>query len=138
MKILSFTILAVLCVGFALAEKPKAQKAGKDTAPASREDRESISGRRVFRDPETGLLRPAQPSELRQLTPPQARAAERAVVIKLPGGGVALRPSFSEMDFTVVRRNADGSVSTSCVQGLESAERAMKRPERRAEVEGER
>jgi hypothetical protein len=108
----------VLC-GFS---EMSGQEKGKKAAPKSQMPGE-MSGRRVFRDPETGRLRPPEGDELTSLVQP--RRTVPATILKLPKGLARITP-FSEMNFLVVRRNPDGSLSSSCRQGLAAAERAVK------------
>ena len=71
----------------------------------------------VYRDPQTGQVG-APPAGV---TPALPRAAARLAappsVQRLPNGALARRTPIAEMEFTVVKRNPDGSLSRSCVQG---------------------
>jgi len=83
----------------------------------------------VTRDPATGKIRPATAEEIRALNAlrPQAAPAAPAVVI-LPDGTKMVTLGEEFMSYAVVRRNPDGTITQTCVQGAEAAAAAMKGP----------
>jgi len=81
-----------------------------------REQSREISERRVFRDPVTGLMRPPEASELAPSFGVAQRRVPLVVMHKLPNGGLARRTPLEEMDFLMVARGADGSLSYSCAR----------------------
>jgi hypothetical protein len=107
-------LVAVLAFGVTAAggEQPPA-RSGERAAGSSQKKEAEAS--RVYRDPQTGVLgRPDAPSALVRRAP--ARTAP-SPAYRLPNGAVALRTRVDEMDFAVVKRSPDGSLSFSCAQG---------------------
>ncbi len=95
----------------------------------------AAEGATVVRDAETGQLRAptaAEAAALRAAAKPAAGArvaAEPVVQRKLPNGAVMAVVPESLMQFSVVQRNADGSLSRSCIQGADEAAQAAARPQ---------
>jgi hypothetical protein len=82
----------------------------------------------VTRDPETGELRNATAKEREKLLgsrPPQASVAAPRVVI-LPDGTEMVELGEENMSYAVVRRNPDGTLTKTCVEGPEAASAARK------------
>ena len=82
----------------------------------------------VTRDPETGELRNATPEEREKLLGgrrPQASAAAPRVVI-LPDGTEMVELGEENMSYAVARRNPDGTLVQTCVEGPEAASAARK------------
>jgi hypothetical protein len=94
---------------------------------------------RIAIDPETGRARAPELDEMSSAraaaaaasaAPSAARAAAPAEERAKPVAGArfgakAFRVDPSRMSFTVVRRNADGSVTTQCLAGETAAEHAL-------------
>ena len=96
-----------------------------------------VQGQRIAVDPQTGQLRAP---ELDEMSPGTARAAAAAApgaaraaaassgAKRLNGvqlGATGFRVDPSRMSYTVVRRGADGSISTQCVAGEAAASKAL-------------
>lgn len=100
------------------------------------------SGMRILRDPVSGELRAPTPEEFTQIEAEEgkARAALRGanrkatsarpanVSYRLKGGGVGVRPGEESTMFTVVKQNADGTLTTQCVTGQAAADAVMAAP----------
>ena len=96
---------------------------------------------RIAIDPETGRLRAPEADEMpaaranesaarAAVAPSAARAAAPADERAKPAvgtrfGAKGFRVDPSRMSFTVVRRNADGTLATQCVSGESAAQHAM-------------
>ena len=105
------------------------------TLPASAQ----AQAQRIAIDPETGQLRAPEADELaparanpaaRAATPNSAARAAAADERAKPASGTrfgakGFRVDPSRMSFTVVRRDADGSLATQCVNGESAAQHAM-------------
>lgn len=88
----------------------------------------------VVRDAETGQLRAPTPAEAATITAASARArlsgtqfptgAQKPV--RLPSGEDVLATDASMVNYSVVRRQADGSLARECVTGPEAAALALK------------
>ena len=83
----------------------------------------------VTRDPVTGKIRPATAEEIRALGAlrPQAASASPQVVM-LPDGTKMVTLGEESMSYAVARRNPDGSITQTCVEGPEAAAGALKQP----------
>lgn len=135
-------LVAALGLPAAMAQVPASAQAGDAARPATGG---AANAQRVFKDPVTGRLRAPLPGEAEAAASQAeraapAQAAKRASTMqshpmmqRLAGaaaptarfGGVAQRSDLSEMSFTVVRRYADGSVSSQCVSGPSAAKAAV-------------
>ncbi len=124
--------LGALCAtsGAAAQAAPEAQAA------------EAFGGQKVMRDPATGQLRHAEHDEAQ----PAAANARSAVsgaqqrraqtlqrfremtAVTAPSGARGQRLDTSFLNFSVARRNADGSLTQDCVVGEEAAGTAMSTP----------
>ncbi len=92
-------------------------------------------GQRIAVDPRTGQVRAPELDEMSQgaaraaTAPGAARSAAASSGAKrLNGvqfGATGFRVDPSRMSYTVVRRGADGSISTQCVTGESAAARAL-------------
>jgi hypothetical protein len=82
----------------------------------------------VTRDPETGEIRNATAAEREKLLgsrrPQTSSAAPRVVV--LPDGTKMVELGEESMSYAVVRRNPDGTLTSTCVEGSEAASAARK------------
>lgn len=112
-----------LCGSMVLPAGP--QNDSPEKAATSERSRET-SGRRVFRDPVTGLMRPPEASELAPSFGAAQRRVPSVVMRQLPNGGLARRTPLDEMDFLMVTRGADGSLSYSCARKPEKGKTAGK------------
>jgi hypothetical protein len=134
-------LAAALIVPAALAHEPPAAAGAEAAQPAGPG---GVDAKRVFKDPVTGQLRAPQAGEAEDAAQKAARtapaAAKRAsamqthpMVQRLTNasapsarfGAAAQRLDMSDMSFTVVRRSADGSVSSQCVTGPAAAKAAI-------------
>lgn len=127
MKVLRFRRLCLgagLCLFASVAcahGTHAAAPAAKPEAPAAR----------VAIDPETGKVRPVEHDDapateetMRALSrSSQIQSTTREIMSRSGARGMMLDESF--MSFTVVRRNADGSLSSACVQGQPAALRLL-------------
>lgn len=109
-------------------------------APAAFAD--ETPGMRVFKDPTTGQLRAPTHEEVRALQLKEARAASargaaatgsvgmlsRTVpsLVQRADGSRKLELTEASMSYSVVTRNADGTLDMNCVTGADTAERALK------------
>ena len=93
---------------------------------------------RIAVDPQTGQLRAPELDELSRAAPSAMRAAPSGARVATPNEGAkrlnsvqfgakGFRTDPNRMSFTVVRRGADGSISTECVTGETAATHAMHR-----------
>lgn len=99
---------------------PAAEATAKPSAPGA-------ANMVVTRDPETGELRNATPEEREKLLgrrPQVAPAAPRVVI--LPDGTEMVELGEENMSYAVVRRNPDGTLTRTCVEGPEAASAARK------------
>jgi hypothetical protein len=128
LRTLIFAGLAGTLVLLGAPQEKTSGDAGKSSVAAPRAA--EVSGRKVFRDPETGLVRPPEPAELDAPVGAALRRAPSEVMYALPGGGIARQTPLDELDFAVATRNADGSFSFSCAPGLkESPRKTVERKE---------
>lgn len=132
---------ASCCQGEEKAMCPKAKaaatskKAAKKPAPAAAAAKPEAGAPAapgaanmvVTRDPETGELRNATPAEREKLLGrrPQAAPAAPQVVI-LPDGTEMVVLGEENMSYAVARRNPDGTLTQTCVEGSEAASDARK------------
>jgi hypothetical protein len=88
----------------------------------------------VVRDAETGQLRAPTAEEAKALTATTGKVARNRLAAAkteprtLSNGAVAMDLDESTLVYSVVRRNADGTISRVEVQGKEAAEKAAKAP----------
>ncbi len=98
---------------------------------------EGAGGMRVVRDTETGQLRGPTPEEFKamQAQEAQAKRLTRQVAPTAPvsmqhaNGAVGVRPTEDTMTYSVIKRNADGTMTTQCVTGAETASKVLKAPQ---------
>lgn len=109
---------------------PLSAVADADTKPLAHSPANNIV---VTRDAETGQLRAATAAESAALLDRQARLNSlRAAVLQTPlpkvnaSGARGVRLTDEMASYSVVVRNADGSLSTQCFQSKEAADAAMK------------
>lgn len=85
----------------------------------------SQAGFRAFRDPETGQLRPPTREEAAELARAEAELAPESerifVVVEHPDGMKSVDLQGAFMQSLVVTRNADGSLTFSCVPAGQTA-----------------
>jgi hypothetical protein len=79
----------------------------------------------VTKDPVTGALRPATPAEREQLLGKRPLVAPAPEVVTLPNGAVMLKERPEDANYAVATRNADGTLSFSCVHGADAARAAI-------------
>lgn len=102
---------------------------------------DEAAGLRVFKDPVTGQLRAPTHEEVRalQLKEAQAKSARTVaagrvgmvsrtvpVLVQRADGSRKLELTEESLSYSVVTRNADGSLDMSCVTGADTAERVVK------------
>lgn len=125
-------ILAWILSGFFLGAHSSAPGPDKyaptSTSNASNGARQKmeLTGQRIYRDSEAGFTDEFPQAIESSIPAPLSRAAE-ATTINLPNGAVARVLTLHDMEFTVLHRNADDSLSFSCVQGLAQSELAVLR-----------
>ena len=117
--------LALLLFAAALAASPAAQAADV--------------GMRVVKDPVTGQLRAPtaeefqamQEQEAKEKTSRPAAAAAAAPMVerRAANGAVGMQLNEDFMTYSVVKRNADGTITTHCVTGAEAATKLLKAPQ---------
>jgi hypothetical protein len=120
-KMMTLTMLAALCVLASVTMHAKAQEGQK--------------GMVVVRDPQTGKMRAPTPEELRALrakTPPSAAAVAGAKStpqnLTRRDGAKGVRLGEKTLVYDVVTRDADGKLSSQCVQGEDAAKDATQHP----------
>ena len=123
-KMMTLSMLAVLCVMASLSMHAKAQ---------DRKSQPGQEGMTVVRDPATGKFRAPTPQELRELrakAPPSAAAVAGAPqenkVLSRRDGASGVRLGEKTLVYDVVTRGEDGKLSRSCVDGEAAADAALK------------
>jgi hypothetical protein len=121
------------CSGAAAQYVWQAQEAANNAAPArttvpANASQGSGSGLRIFIDPATGKIRPAEQEELQTLATQQAallqtRPALETFTTAAGVRGVRLDPSFDS--YMVAIRRADGTLDVDCVPGAKQAAEAL-------------
>jgi hypothetical protein len=105
----------------------KASPATADSAAAAAPRAPGAGNMVVTRDPETGELRNATPEEREKLLGRRALAAPAAPrVVILPDGTEMVELGDENMSYAVARRNPDGTVTQTCVEGHDAASTARK------------
>lgn len=86
------------------------------------------AGMRTYRDSATGQLRGPSPEEMQAAaaSAPAPSSRMRQFASWHSGVGIALDESF--LQYSVVARNADGSLSEVCVEGADKADAINKNP----------
>ncbi|HTS00905.1 MAG TPA: hypothetical protein VMN04_00120 [Thermoanaerobaculia bacterium] len=79
----------------------------------------------VTKDPVTGELRPATAAEREQLLGRRPLVAPSPEIVTLPDGTVMLKERPENANYAVATRNADGTLSYSCVHGADAARAAV-------------
>ncbi|MGM9515590.1 post-PEP-CTERM-1 domain-containing protein [Roseateles sp. DB2] len=137
MKSQSLIALAggLLLSGAALA-CTNCEEHAKAEAKATVSTTEGADGMIAVRDPVTGQLRAPTADELAALqaksqtaksTRARALSATAAPAARVNAfGAVGFRPGPENVSYSVVTRNADGSLSSTCVQGQDQAEAIVK------------
>ena len=125
--LLTLSAVAALCVFATLSMQARA--AGQE-------------GMVVVRDQQTGKMRPPTPDEMKALrasAPPNAAlAGKQAVqpnVMTRRDGARGVRVGESHLVYEVVTRDADGKLSSQCVQGEGAAQEALTHPANAADKE---
>src|SRR5271169_225318 len=110
-------------------KKPAAKKAPARPEAAANPVPAGAASMVVTKDPVTGRLRPATADEIRALNALRPQAAPVAPqVVVLPDGTKMIRLGEENMSYAVVRRNPDGTLTQTCVEGPEAAAAAQKPP----------
>ena len=109
---------------------PKKPAAATPPGPAEKAAKPAAAGAAnmvVTRDPETGEIRNATAEERAKLLDrrPQAAPSEPRVVV-LPDGTRMVELGEDSTNYTVARRNPDGTVTQTCVEGPDAAAGARK------------
>lgn len=124
--------ISALCLGIGLTASSKEGTDGDENVRRQAEQvneaaagNQAMQSLRVYRDPETGQLGRApggsftlSPEERRMLS----RSTEGLTSRVLPNGAVALDLQGRFMNLSVARRNADGTISMTCVHDPDQAE----------------
>lgn len=127
MKTAHFLVPGVLCASAMFGQSAGSkQQAEPKVNPKQTQPARPSPARMVYLDPETGLFRPPESTDTVRQPAAQARIAAPAM-IRLPQGAMARRTPLSEMQFSVVQRNEDGSLSYSCQRGLTTAEELIRK-----------
>ncbi len=71
----------------------------------------------VTKDPATGELRPATAAEREKLLGRKPLVAPSRTVVTLPDGTVMIELGDQDMSYAVAKKNADGTITRSCVHG---------------------
>jgi hypothetical protein len=79
----------------------------------------------VAKDSVTGKLRPATAAEREQLLGRRPLASPAPEIVTFPDGSVMMKERPEDANYAVATRNADGTLSTSCVHGAEAARAAV-------------
>ncbi len=112
----------------ASSKKPAAKTAPAAPAVTAKPAAPGAANMVVTRDPETGELRNATAAEREKLLGsrrPQASAVAPRVVV-LPDGTKMVELGEENMSYAVGRRNPDGTVTRTCVEGPDAASTARK------------
>ena len=81
---------------------------------------------KIAKDPETGELRLPTPEENQRLEGRRPAASNKDVkTVVLPDGTEMILHDESHMSYAVARKNADGSVTQTCVHGPDAAKAAL-------------
>jgi len=112
--------LAVLLSALVLTAAPSAQAADG-------------VGMRIVRDPVTGQLRGPTAEEFQAMEAQELKAnARKAAVVKAApvaerraDGSVMLKLDESHMNYSMVTRNADGTLTEHCVTGADAAQKVL-------------
>lgn len=138
MRMFALLLTALGAVGVAQASKAcefcDTHNARATSAPASSADLETAQTQSapqaltVVRDPETGALRAPTATELAALQAKARMAAKTApkpLVRAYASGAHSARLPSDLASYSVATRLADGSISSDCVQGADSAGQAI-------------
>ncbi len=116
-------VLAAAATAWSQTTQAKDPQADKKQVAKKVEPAVSVSGQKTAIDPET--------KKLRQLTPEEAQALSEDLknylipgevkIYQYPNGMLAAELPEEYMDAVVVKRNADGTLSTECVRGMKAA-----------------
>jgi hypothetical protein len=79
----------------------------------------------VTKDAVTGKLRPATPAEREKLLGRRPLVSPAPEIVTLPDGTLMLKERPEDANYAVAKRNADGTLSTSCVHGADAARDAV-------------
>ena len=120
------TVASLLAMGTltlaAQEKKPVAEKkTDKQTAPAA-------GGMKAYIDPATGKLREPTTEDLRNegAGPQAGTATTNLEMLRHSSGAVSVVLGPEHMSYSVAKRNDDGTLSTSCVEGEKKAQSWMK------------
>jgi hypothetical protein len=126
--------LAAIVLVIGLAAEGLAQTAhtrnSKKTAPQTDAEVSTQSaGQRAAIDPQTGRLRQPTPDEAQKLAEEMTRrlkrSPEKLTVTQQADGTEMVQLSEDYMEVIVVKLNPDGSLSTECVTGMETANKLI-------------
>ncbi len=79
----------------------------------------------VTKDAVTGKLRPATPAEREKLLGRTPLVSPEPEVVTLPDGTIMMKARPEDANYAVAKRNADGTLSYSCVHGADAARAAV-------------
>jgi hypothetical protein len=103
------------------ASVPPKEPAAKVAAATAKPAAAAGASLRVARDPVTGALRPLTPEEARQLLGARPLAVAEPQVVTLPDGTKMMRLGPDQASLSVVRKNPDGTLTSTCVHGTDEA-----------------
>ncbi len=86
---------------------------------------EAPSNMLVTKDAVTGKLRPATAAEREKLLGRRPLVSPAPEIVTLPDGTLMLKERPEDANYAVAKRNADGTLSTSCVHGADAARDAV-------------
>ena len=126
-SLFTLSAVAALCVFATLSSQARA--AGQQ-------------GMTVTKEPQTGKMRAPTPEEMKALraaAPPSAalagKPAAQPVTMTRPNGAKGVLVGESHLVYEVVTRDADGKLSSQCVQGEGAVQQALAHPANAADKE---
>jgi len=112
----------------ASSKKPATKTAPAAAATTAKPEAAGAANMVVTRDPETGELRNATAAEREKLLGRRPLATPEHKVVTLPDGSVMVELGEADMSYAVAKRNADGTISQTCVHGAAEARKAASTP----------
>jgi hypothetical protein len=112
----------------ASSKKPATKTAPAAAAATAKPAAAGAANMVVTRDPETGELRNATAAEREKLLGRRPLATPEHKVVTLPDGSVMVELGEADMSYAVAKRNADGTISQTCVHGDAAAAKAVASP----------
>jgi hypothetical protein len=107
------------------APAPAATPAAPAKKEAAAKADPGASNMLITKDAVTGKLRPATPAEREKLLGRRPLVSPEPQIVTLPNGAVMLKERPEDANYAVAIRNADGTLSSSCVHGADVAAAAV-------------